>query len=157
MFSFSIKFSFWAFLRKWEYHQDHRLSQWIELEINFEEANQIAHDHWDQLYRTPIRRSHHYLTHIQDRDWERIRLACIITMAEQSINAIKMLSRDVSLGRIRYRDNWYDRLGASAWGWKEWFTKQSSLDSSANQFQYCYKINSTLKTLFTTLCQGVSK
>ena len=145
--SLFLKFSFSVnqppkmnqFPRKWhDDHRNHRQSYWEEIgidEVIIMEAGDTSQHHWMMCYTGPIGVSHHYLNALSYEDWERIRLACVITLGHSAIRAIH---REGSIGRITYRMgtfHWYDQLGASAWGSKEWVTKQTSLDSSANQFQ----------------------
>ena len=91
------------FLRKWQEHHDHRQSCWEEIDINDDiiaQSEEIAHEHWHHLYSSPIGVSHHYLNEMSQSDWERIRKACIITLGHQAINAVRMVARELFMGRI---------------------------------------------------------
>ena len=87
------------FPRKW---QDH----WVEIEIDDYTITLAALQHWYQMCVDPIEASHQCLNQITQIEWERLRLATIITLGHQAIKAVRMIAREVPLGSIRYRDTW---------------------------------------------------
>ena len=111
-FSFSIKQppKINQFLRRWHDPRDHRESYWEEIGIDdvlIMEAGDTAHHHWMMCYTGPFEVSHHYLNALSYEDWERIRLACIITIGHSAIRAVRVVVREGSIGSIRYRQGIY--------------------------------------------------
>ena len=118
-FSFSIKQppKINQFLRRWHDPRDHRESYWEEIGIDdvlIMEAGDTAHHHWMMCYTGPFEVSHHYLNALSYEDWERIRLACIITIGHSAIRAVRVVVREGSIGSIRYRQGIYH------WYWSAW-------------------------------------
>ena len=94
------------FLRRWHGPRDHRESYWEEIgidEVIIMEAGDTAHQHWMMCYTGPFAVSHHYLNALSYDDWERIRLACIITIGHSAIRAVRVVVREGSIGSINYR------------------------------------------------------